>query len=394
MAQPELTSGFIRAETRDGILRVTIDRADKRNALTRDMYEDMSRCVEQAGADDSVRTLLIDSEGDMFCAGNDVAEFAAATPDTREAGSAGPALSFIKRLRALDKPVVIAVQGQATGIGTTMLLHADLVVGAESARFFTAFIDLALVPEAGSSLLLPGLIGRQNAARLLLAHRAHLLGERAALAVLLIVGFAHLFFEAADMLAQRVDQWFQAGLVLFGEGTALLFENLLRQRLELVGERLACLGQGLELVLAVTALVFQPGFQTCVLAARIGERLARVIQRAARFGQRARLGIDLALGGITRRSEPSLGGTRPQRGQRRAYQRPQNQRGYNQYNSLCGHRQARARSVRIRSVLSLTLHPRRRRTGSNRSRCGGAPSQPGGAYNARLISLLATFSRP
>ncbi|MBO9468791.1 enoyl-CoA hydratase/isomerase family protein [Endozoicomonas sp. G2_2] len=169
MAQPELTSGFIRAETRDGILRVTIDRADKRNALTRDMYEDMSRCVEHAGADDSVRTLLIDSEGDMFCAGNDVAEFAAATPDTREAGSAGPALSFIKRLRALDKPVVIAVQGQATGIGTTMLLHADLVVGAESARFFTAFIDLALVPEAGSSLLLPGLIGRQNAARLLLA---------------------------------------------------------------------------------------------------------------------------------------------------------------------------------------------------------------------------------
>jgi len=169
MAQPELTSGFIRAETRDGILRVTIDRAEKRNALTRDMYEDMSRCVEHAGADDSVRTLLIDSEGDMFCAGNDVAEFAAATPDTREAGSAGPALSFIKRLRALDKPVVIAVQGQATGIGTTMLLHADLVVGAESARFFTAFIDLALVPEAGSSLLLPGLIGRQNAARLLLA---------------------------------------------------------------------------------------------------------------------------------------------------------------------------------------------------------------------------------
>jgi enoyl-CoA hydratase/carnithine racemase len=169
MAQPELTSGFIRAETRDGVLRVTIDRADKRNALTRDMYEDMSRCVEHAGTDGEVRALLIDSEGEMFCAGNDVAEFAAATPETREAGSAGPALSFIKRLRALDKPVVIAVQGQATGIGTTMLLHADLVVGAESARFFTAFIDLALVPEAGSSLLLPALIGRQNAARLLLA---------------------------------------------------------------------------------------------------------------------------------------------------------------------------------------------------------------------------------
>ena len=169
MTQPELNSGYIRAESRDGILRVTIDRADKRNALTGAMYEDMSRCVDHAGTDDSVRTLLIDSEGDMFCAGNDVAEFAAATPETREVGSAGPALSFIKRLRALDKPVVIAVQGLATGIGTTMLLHADLVIAGESARFFTAFIDLALVPEAGSSLLLPGLIGRQNAARLLLA---------------------------------------------------------------------------------------------------------------------------------------------------------------------------------------------------------------------------------
>lgn len=169
MPQPELTSGFIRAENRGGVLRVTIDRADKRNALTRAIYEDMSRCVQHAAEDDTVRALLIDSEGDMFCAGNDVAEFANATPDTRDAGSAGPALSFVKHLRALDTPVVIAVQGQATGIGTTMLLHADLVVGAESARFYTAFIDLALVPEAGSSLLLPDLIGRQNAARLLLA---------------------------------------------------------------------------------------------------------------------------------------------------------------------------------------------------------------------------------
>lgn len=169
MAQPELDSGFIRAATQDSLLRLTIDRADKRNALTAAMYNDLTRAVEHAGNDDSVRALLIDSEGDMFCAGNDVAEFASATPDTREAGSAGPALTFIKALRALDKPVVIAVQGQATGIGVTMLLHADLVVAGESARFYTAFIDLGLVPEAGSSLLLPSLIGRQNAARLLLA---------------------------------------------------------------------------------------------------------------------------------------------------------------------------------------------------------------------------------
>jgi enoyl-CoA hydratase/carnithine racemase len=169
MAQPELDSGFIRAAAQDSLLRLTIDRADKRNALTRQMYNDLTRAVEHAGTNDAIHAVLIDSEGDMFCAGNDVAEFASATPDTRDAGSAGPALTFIKALRALDKPVVIAVQGQATGIGLTMLLHADLVIAGESARFYTAFIDLGLVPEAGSSLLLPGLIGRQNAARLLLA---------------------------------------------------------------------------------------------------------------------------------------------------------------------------------------------------------------------------------
>lgn len=169
MSTPEIQSGHVRAVVEQSLLHVTLARADKRNALTRVMYEDLTRCAEHAQASDDVRALLIDAEGDMFCAGNDIADFAKATADTREAGSAGPALTFIKALMALDKPIVMAVQGQATGIGTTMLLHADLVVAAESARFFTAFIDLALVPEAGSSLIFPALIGRQNAARLLLA---------------------------------------------------------------------------------------------------------------------------------------------------------------------------------------------------------------------------------
>lgn len=169
MAEPELSSGCIRAANENGVLRLTIDRADKRNALKRDMYEDMTRVVEHASENDAVRALLIDSAGDMFCAGNDISDFANATPQTRGPGSTSPALTFIKALRALDKPSVIAVQGQATGVGTTMLLHADLVVAADDARFFTAFIDLGLVPEAGSSLLLPALVGRQNAARLLLA---------------------------------------------------------------------------------------------------------------------------------------------------------------------------------------------------------------------------------
>ena len=84
-------------------------------------------------------------------------------------GKLSPAMVLVHALMALDKPVVIGVQGNATGIGTTLLLHADLVVAADDARFQTAFINLGLVPEAGSSLLLPALIGRQNANRLLLA---------------------------------------------------------------------------------------------------------------------------------------------------------------------------------------------------------------------------------
>lgn len=169
MSQPELDSGYVRAELTDHVLRITIDRADKRNSLTRAMYEDLTRAVKHGQHTDDVHVVLIDSEGDMFCAGNDISDFAAVDPHSGDAGAAGPALTFIREFNACDKACVVAVQGQATGIGTTLLLHADLVVAAEDAKFFTAFVDLGLVPEAGSSLLLPAMIGRQNAARLLLA---------------------------------------------------------------------------------------------------------------------------------------------------------------------------------------------------------------------------------
>lgn len=169
MPQPDLQSGYVRAAVHDHILRITLDRADKRNALTRAMYTDLGAALA-AGADDAdVHVIVLDGQGEMFCAGNDIADFAQADPASGDAGTTGPALTFIRQMAACDKPIVVAVQGQATGIGTTLLLHADLVVAADDARFYTAFIDLGLVPEAGSSLLLPAMLGRQNAARLLLA---------------------------------------------------------------------------------------------------------------------------------------------------------------------------------------------------------------------------------
>jgi len=169
MSEPALESGYIRAQVEGKLLRITIARPEKRNSLTRAMYEDLIRSAEYAGENDDVHALLIDSEGDMFCAGNDIGDFANMSEEDFADETGGPALVFIRALAALDIPIVIAVQGQATGIGVTMLLHADLVVAGESAKFYTAFIDIGIVPEAGSSLLLPLFIGKQNTARLLLA---------------------------------------------------------------------------------------------------------------------------------------------------------------------------------------------------------------------------------
>jgi enoyl-CoA hydratase/carnithine racemase len=169
MSALELKSGYIRVTEHGKLLEATLNRADKLNALTLEMYRDLTRVAEHFGDRDDLTALLIDAEGRSFTAGNDLKDFRNANPEARQSGELSPAMHFVHRLMALDKPVIMAVHGNATGIGTTMLLHCDLVIAAENTRFYTAFINLGLVPEAGSSLLLPALIGRQNASRLLLA---------------------------------------------------------------------------------------------------------------------------------------------------------------------------------------------------------------------------------
>lgn len=169
MTALELDSGFIRATEHDSLLHVTLARPDKLNALNRAMYVDLCRVVDHLDSRDDLRALLLDGEGRAFCAGNDIKDFADADPNAGGTGEVSVAMQYIYRLMATDKPVIMAVHGNATGIGTTMLLHSDLVIAADSARLYTAFIDLGLTPEAGSSRILPERIGRQNAARLLLA---------------------------------------------------------------------------------------------------------------------------------------------------------------------------------------------------------------------------------
>jgi enoyl-CoA hydratase/carnithine racemase len=147
----------IRISRGGGILTLVMNRPDKKNALTNTMYGALADALEGAEHDSEIRVVVIRGEGDMFTAGNDVGEFAA--------GGSGPrhVTRFIRALATATKPLVAAVQGKAVGVGTTLLLHCDHVVLADDAQLITPFVNLALVPEAASSLLLPARIGHVRA---------------------------------------------------------------------------------------------------------------------------------------------------------------------------------------------------------------------------------------
>ncbi|HEX3549014.1 MAG TPA: enoyl-CoA hydratase-related protein [Candidatus Elarobacter sp.] len=145
----------VSVEDRDGVRDVVLDRPDKKNALTVAMYAALADAVTSAQADD-VGALLVRARGGAFTAGNDLRDFLDQPPH----GDDAPVMRFLRGLVTTDVPVVAAVRGPAVGIGTTMLLHCDLVYAAPSATFKVPFVDLGLVPEAASSVLLPRRIGR------------------------------------------------------------------------------------------------------------------------------------------------------------------------------------------------------------------------------------------
>lgn len=155
-------SEHIKTHLDGGVLTVVFDRADKKNAITQAMYAALAEATENARADDAVRVILFRSEGDAFSAGNDIADFIAISQTSDNLVDMG-VFRFLKALADLDKPAVAAVRGRAVGIGLTMLLHCDLVVVAEDALLSAPFVNLALAPEAASTLLLPAAIGHQRA---------------------------------------------------------------------------------------------------------------------------------------------------------------------------------------------------------------------------------------
>jgi enoyl-CoA hydratase/carnithine racemase len=147
----------------DGILTVTLNRPEKKNALTQAMYAVLAEATERARTDEAVRVLLFRAEGDSFSAGNDIADFIAIGSSGGSQVVDAPVFRFLKALADLDKPAVAAVRGRAVGIGLTLLLHCDMVVVAEDALLSAPFVNLALAPEAASSLLLPMVVGHQRA---------------------------------------------------------------------------------------------------------------------------------------------------------------------------------------------------------------------------------------
>ena len=158
--------------------RIRFDRLDKKNAITREMYTQLAQALTAADADNGVRAVLLSGTAECFTAGNDVSDFLKGP----FGGEGSPTWQLFKILPSMNKPVVAAVGGPAVGIGTTLLLHCDLVYASSNARFQLPFVPLGIVPEFGSTFLLPLLAGYQRAAEVLMlgqpftAQKAHELG--------------------------------------------------------------------------------------------------------------------------------------------------------------------------------------------------------------------------
>jgi enoyl-CoA hydratase/carnithine racemase len=154
----------IKTATINGVATIEIARPEKKNALTAAMYQAMTDALKAAGADTAVRVVLITGQPGIFTSGNDLEDFMQRPPS----GPESPVFQFMHALLGTEKPVVAAVTGAAIGIGTTMLLHCDLVYTADDARFALPFANLGLVPEFASSYLLPLIAGRAKAAEKIL----------------------------------------------------------------------------------------------------------------------------------------------------------------------------------------------------------------------------------
>ena len=190
----------IKTATLNGVATIEIARPEKKNAITADMYAAMAAALNAAGADPAVRAVLITGQPGVFTSGNDLEDFMQRPAQTTDA----PAFRFMRALAGIEKPVVAAVTGAAIGIGTTLLLHCDLVYVSDEARLAMPFVSLGLVPEFASSLILPQLVGHTKAAEKLL------LGEPFTAAEAVEMGIANAVLPAGEVVnhARRMAERF------------------------------------------------------------------------------------------------------------------------------------------------------------------------------------------
>lgn len=193
-------SEYVRISTSGATRQIVLDRPEKRNALTRDMYATLSNAIRDADADMAISSVVISGEGKGFCAGNDLVDFIQDPPT----GEDSEVFQFLRTLVEVQVPLIAAVHGNCVGIGATMLLHCDFAAADESTVLSFPFVSLGLAPEAASSLLLPRIAGQRLAADLLLLGQP--VSARAALEVGLLTSVTPLggHVDAALALADRL----------------------------------------------------------------------------------------------------------------------------------------------------------------------------------------------
>jgi enoyl-CoA hydratase/carnithine racemase len=229
---------LIKAETRGRVARIAFDRPEKKNALTSEMYAQLTEALRAAGRDPQVRVVLLQGSEACFTAGNDVSDFL-----KRQPGESSPVFGLFQVLPAFEKPVVAAVAGPAVGIGTTLLLHCDLVFAAADARFQLPFVPLGIVPEFGSTLLLPRLSGYQRAAKLLLLGQPFTAQEAFEAGIVTQVVLKEKLFETAEAAAAMLAALPPASLKLtkrlMKQGGAKELEARIAEEGRMFVERLA-----------------------------------------------------------------------------------------------------------------------------------------------------------
>lgn len=187
-ALPTTPAPEILVHTDAGVMTLTINRLARKNSITAAMYSAMADALKAAVADSAVRVLVIQGHETIFSAGNDIGDFLNRPPSTMDA----PVFRFLRGISSFPKPLVAAVCGPAVGIGTTMLLHCDLIYAGDNAAFSMPFVNLGLCPEAASSLLVPQLMGYPRAAEALL------LGEPFLAETALEIGFINRIVPPAE----------------------------------------------------------------------------------------------------------------------------------------------------------------------------------------------------